>query len=143
MDLNLLAEGISWWAQSLAVVFAIVCVVLIILVLLQKGRGAGLASAFGGAGGQSAFGGKTGDVFTLITIIAAAAFLLLAMIVSVAYKAPPSKYDEPAISQNPAGVPAAVPGGEGMPVMPATDAPATSETVAEPTVKTPTSTTEE
>ncbi|RLS51073.1 MAG: preprotein translocase subunit SecG, partial [Planctomycetota bacterium] len=37
---------------------------LILLVLIQRGRGGGLAGAFGGAGGQSAFGTKAGDVFT-------------------------------------------------------------------------------
>jgi preprotein translocase subunit SecG len=38
------------------------------IVLLQRGRGGGLAGAFGGLGGQSAFGTKAGDVFTKITI---------------------------------------------------------------------------
>jgi preprotein translocase subunit SecG len=41
---------------------------LILLVLVQRGRGGGLAGAFGGLGGQSAFGTKAGDVFTRITI---------------------------------------------------------------------------
>ncbi|MDP6059564.1 MAG: preprotein translocase subunit SecG, partial [Pirellulaceae bacterium] len=41
---------------------------LILLVLIQRGRGGGLAGAFGGAGGQSAFGTKAGDMFTRITI---------------------------------------------------------------------------
>ena len=38
---------------------------LIALVLIQRGRGGGLAGAFGGAGGQSAFGTKAGDVFEI------------------------------------------------------------------------------
>ena len=41
-------------------VFIIVCLFMILLVLIQKGRGGGLASAFGGAGGNTAFGSKTG-----------------------------------------------------------------------------------
>src|SRR5690606_8099880 len=41
---------------------------LMIVILLQRGRGGGLAGAFGGLGGQSAFGTKAGDVFTKITI---------------------------------------------------------------------------
>lgn len=40
---------------------------LIVLILLQRGRGGGLAGALGGMGGQSAFGAKAGDVFTRIT----------------------------------------------------------------------------
>ena len=50
---------------------------LIGLILLQRGRGGGLAGAFGGMGGQSAFGTKAGDVFTRITICVAAAWILL------------------------------------------------------------------
>lgn len=50
---------------------------LIGLVLLQRGRGGGLAGAFGGMGGQSAFGTKAGDVFTKITIVVASAWILL------------------------------------------------------------------
>ena len=50
---------------------------LIGLILLQRGRGGGLAGAFGGIGGQSAFGTKAGDVFTRITIGVAAAWILL------------------------------------------------------------------
>ena len=50
---------------------------LIGLILLQRGRGGGLAGAFGGMGGQSAFGTKAGDVFTRITIGVATAWILL------------------------------------------------------------------
>jgi preprotein translocase subunit SecG len=50
---------------------------LILLVLIQQGRGGGLAGAFGGMGGQSAFGTKAGDLFTRITIVVAAVWILL------------------------------------------------------------------
>ncbi len=52
---------------------------LILLVLVQRGRGGGLAGAFGGMGGQSAFGTKAGDVFTKITMVTAAAWILLSV----------------------------------------------------------------
>ena len=52
---------------------------LILLILIQRGRGGGLAGAFGGMGGQSAFGTKAGDTFTRITVIAAAIWLLTCM----------------------------------------------------------------
>jgi preprotein translocase subunit SecG len=56
----------------------LVCVLLMLVVLIQKGRGGGLAGAFGGGGGAgSAFGAKTGDVFTGITVGLAAVYLLL------------------------------------------------------------------
>jgi preprotein translocase subunit SecG len=51
---------------------------LMIVILLQRGRGGGLAGAFGGLGGQSAFGTKAGDVFTKITIVLAVAWVIVA-----------------------------------------------------------------
>jgi len=62
----------------LGTLFGVVCVLLIVIVLLQKGRGGGLGALFGGAG-SSAFGTRTGDVFTWITIVLTALFLLLAI----------------------------------------------------------------
>lgn len=52
---------------------------LILLILVQRGRGGGLAGAFGGMGGQSAFGTKAGDLFTRITIGVAALWIVLAV----------------------------------------------------------------
>ncbi|HEV2295081.1 MAG TPA: preprotein translocase subunit SecG [Tepidisphaeraceae bacterium] len=59
--------------------FILVSVFLILLILIQKGRGGGLASAFGGAGGNTAFGSKTGDVLTWATSIVFGIFLLLSV----------------------------------------------------------------
>ncbi len=50
---------------------------LILVVLVQRGRGGGLTGALGGAGGQSAFGAKAGDVFTKITVVVAVFWILL------------------------------------------------------------------
>src|SRR5215510_1353756 len=58
----------------------ILSVFLILLVLIQRGKGGGLAGAFGGAGGSSAFGSRAGDAFTKITIGVAAAWILMLMI---------------------------------------------------------------
>jgi preprotein translocase subunit SecG len=63
--------------------FVIVSILLILLVLIQKGRGGGLASAFGGGGGNTAFGSKTGDVLTWATSIIFGVFLLLAVILNL------------------------------------------------------------
>lgn len=52
---------------------------LIVLILLQRGRGGGLAGALGGMGGQSAFGSKAGDVFTRITSGAAIVWIVLCL----------------------------------------------------------------
>src|SRR5258705_7274705 len=63
--------------------FVIVSLLLILLILIQKGRGGGLASAFGGGGGNTAFGSKTGDVLTWATSIIFGVFLLLAVILNL------------------------------------------------------------
>ncbi len=68
------------WQTLVALVLIVVCVALMIIVLLQRGRGGGVAAAFGGGGGgSSAFGAKTGDVFTLFTVILATVYLLIAV----------------------------------------------------------------
>lgn len=56
---------------------------LICLVLIQRGKGGGLAGAFGGAGGSSAFGTKAGDIFTRITMITAGIWIGLSMLLVV------------------------------------------------------------
>src|SRR5262245_8754268 len=66
--------------------FILVAVFLILLVLIQKGRGGGLSSAFGGgAGGHTAFGSKTGDVLTWATSIVFGVFLLLAVAANLTF----------------------------------------------------------
>jgi preprotein translocase subunit SecG len=57
---------------------------LVMVILVQKGKGGGLAGAFGGMGGQSAFGAKAGDLFTKITI-GVAAFWIILCLCSVAF----------------------------------------------------------
>jgi preprotein translocase subunit SecG len=52
---------------------------LILLVLVQRGRGGGLTGALGGMGGQSAFGAKAGDTFTKVTIVTATIWILIAV----------------------------------------------------------------
>lgn len=63
------------------VVFLLACLVLILVVLIQKPQGGGLAGAFGaGAGsGQTAFGARTGDALTIATIGFFLIYVLLAI----------------------------------------------------------------
>ena len=61
----------------------IMCVFLICLVLIQRGKGGGLAGALGGAGGSSAFGTKAGDVFTRVTMITAGIWIAMNMVLVV------------------------------------------------------------
>jgi len=73
----MLLPFISWLTPIFAFLLPIVSIFLILLILVQRGRGGGLVGAFGGAGGQSAFGAKAGDVFTKITIVTVCIWLLL------------------------------------------------------------------
>jgi len=68
---------------TLLSLFLFICCVLTLLVLIQKGRGGGLASAFGGGGGNTAFGSKTGDVLTWATSIVFGLFLVLAIFLNL------------------------------------------------------------
>ena len=61
-----------------------VALLLILLILIQKGRGGGLSGAFGGSGGGSAaFGAKTGDVLTWATSTVFGLFILLAVLLDL------------------------------------------------------------
>jgi protein translocase SecG subunit len=71
-----------WYHIILAVIFAVLAIVLIGVILLQRGKGVGLAGAFGGAGGHTAFGAKTGDFLTWVTIIGAVLFLVWAIVLN-------------------------------------------------------------
>src|SRR3954453_5285286 len=69
----------TWVPPVLTVALLLASVFLIGLVLIQRGKGGGLAGAFGGAGGQSAFGSRAGDTFTKVTIYTALVWILLIM----------------------------------------------------------------
>jgi preprotein translocase subunit SecG len=67
----------------LTILYVFVCVFLILVVLLQAGRGGGMGTAFGGSS-QSVFGGAgAGNFLTRLTVIMAAMFMLLSA--SLAY----------------------------------------------------------
>ena len=64
-------------------VFLFICVILTLVVLVQKGRGGGIAGAFGGSGGNTAFGAKTGDVLTWATSIIFGLFIIFAVFLNL------------------------------------------------------------
>lgn len=58
----------------------IACFVLILAVLLQSGKSADLAGAFGGAGSQSVFGPRgAGSILTKATTVCAVLFMITSM----------------------------------------------------------------
>jgi preprotein translocase subunit SecG len=70
---------VPWTATILNFLVILSSIFLVFLVLIQRGKGGGLAGAFGGAGGSSAFGSRAGDLFTRITIVSALIWVLLIM----------------------------------------------------------------
>ena len=68
----------------LTIIHVIVCLFLVIVVLLQSGKAADLAGAFGGMGSQTAFGPRgSATVLTKATTIASGLFMLTSLSLSV------------------------------------------------------------
>jgi preprotein translocase subunit SecG len=74
-----LIASVDWRHYMFMIPLGLLSVFLVLVILVQRGRGGGLTGALGGMGGQSAFGTKAGDVFTRITIIVAAIWVVLSM----------------------------------------------------------------
>jgi preprotein translocase subunit SecG len=72
--------ALSWGHYFFIFTLSILSVFMILVILVQRGRGGGLTGALGGMGGQSAFGTKAGDLFTRITIVVAAIWVILSMV---------------------------------------------------------------
>ena len=61
----------------LIVIHVIVCVALIMIVLLQTGKGADMGAAFGGGGSQTLFGSTGASTFlSKLTTVAAVIFMI-------------------------------------------------------------------
>ena len=68
----------------LVIVHVIVCLFLIGVVLLQQGKSADLAGAFGGQGSQTAFGPRgAANLLTKLTTWAAVLFMLLSIALTI------------------------------------------------------------
>src|SRR3954465_5658484 len=71
--------ALSWGHYFFAISLTLLSLFMVLVILVQRGRGGGLTGALGGMGGQSAFGTKAGDLFTRITIVVAILWGLAAM----------------------------------------------------------------
>lgn len=68
----------------LTIIHVIVCVFLAVVVLLQSGKAADLAGAFGGMGSQTVFGPRgSATILSKATTIAAALFMLTSLSLSI------------------------------------------------------------
>ncbi|MFC1793293.1 preprotein translocase subunit SecG [Planctomycetota bacterium] len=95
--------AVSFIMNVVAVLFVICCVSLVLMILIQKGRGGGLSGAFGGAMAGGVLGSKTGDFLTWVTIVLVGVFLTLAVVMAKFYKpSAASDYDvSPQTQQQP------------------------------------------
>src|SRR5438094_4345030 len=77
---GIIALGFRFAGWLLSSFFVLNCLVLIVVVLLQSGKAADLAGAFGGAGSQTAFGPRgAANVLSKATTWCAVMFMLCAM----------------------------------------------------------------
>jgi preprotein translocase subunit SecG len=68
----------------LTFVHILVCVFLVIVVLLQSGKAADVAAAFGGMGSQTAFGPRgTATALSRATTVAAGLFMVTSMVLAI------------------------------------------------------------
>ena len=64
--------------------YVVACLVLMIVILLQQGKGGDIANAFGGGASQAVFGARAGaTVLTKVTTGLSAAFMVLALLLAV------------------------------------------------------------
>ena len=131
--LPLLAVGLVM--KFVAVLFVLVSIILILVVLMQKGRGGGLSGAFAGGMASGLLGSKTGDFLTWVTVGLVSVFLILAVLMARFYK-PQVRYGTglPQTTQQPApsGQPATPQTGTSGQTAPVTPAPAPQPGAVQP-----------
>ena len=68
----------------LVVLYVLVCVFLIMVVLLQQGKGADLAGAFGGGGSQTSFGPRSAtNIMHRLTTVSFVLFVVLSVTLAI------------------------------------------------------------
>jgi len=133
---------------ALIVLHCLVCLVLILVVLLQTGKGADLAGAFGGGGSQTALGSRgAATVLSKATTVAAILFMFTSLALAIFSSRRTSAVLQSTpitLPSAPAGAPPAAPTpGQGAP---GTEAPKTDSTqppASEPPAPAPSSSPEQ
>ena len=94
--------AVGFIMKLVTVLFMLCSVALILVVLVQKGKGGGLSGVLGGGMASGLLGSKTGDFLTWVTIGMVGMFLLLAVIMAKFYRPSVSDYGPaPAQQQRP------------------------------------------
>ncbi|MHC4574828.1 MAG: preprotein translocase subunit SecG [Planctomycetota bacterium] len=94
--------AVGFVMSVVGVLFVVCAVALILVILIQKGRGGGLSAAFGGGMAGGLLGSKTGDFLTWVTIMLAGVFLLLAIVMGKFYKPTVTDFGEGSAGRPPA-----------------------------------------
>jgi preprotein translocase subunit SecG len=84
--------AVSFIMKVAAVLFVLCSVLLVLIILIQKGKGGGLSGAFGGGMAGGLLGSKTGDFLTWVTIVLVAVFLGLALLMAKFYRPSVTEY---------------------------------------------------
>jgi len=115
--------AVSFIMKIVAVIFLISCVALILVILVQKGRGGGLSTALAGGVASGLLGSKIGDFLTWVTIVIVGIFLVVAVFMTKYYKPSVSEFGtvEPARQEQPTspvteGGQPVPPSGQGAPI---------------------------
>ena len=88
----------------------LVCIFLILIVLLQTTKGAGLSGLFGGGGSEAIFGGTSGNIFLKkVTTVLAIIFMCTSLILTFISLQQPRRTVTEKIAVSP-GTPALPPG---------------------------------
>lgn len=87
--------AVSFIMKIVAALFLFCCVALILIVLVQKGRGGGLSSALAGGVASGILGSKTGDFLTWVTIVLVGVFLIMAVLMARFYRPVVSDFGSP------------------------------------------------
>src|SRR3989338_5588303 len=81
---GIMYAGVKFYPPLLTLLHVLTCGILILVVLLQSGRAADLAGAFGGAGSQTAFGPRGAATFlSNATTFLAIVFMLTSMTLAI------------------------------------------------------------
>jgi len=91
--MDLMLSKVGFVMHILAFLWLLCAIILILVILIQKGRGGGLSGAFGGGMAGGILGSKTGDFLTWVTVTLVGVFLLLSVTLAKFYR--PAKASGP------------------------------------------------